>query len=305
MSKQHAHHFSPALGKVFYWAIGLNLAYTVIEAIFGFATDSMGLLSDAGHNLSDVASLLIALLAYKAALRPASARFTYGLGRATIEASLINAVMLYIAVVFIVIESIERLQSPVVVNGDVVAWVAGIGVIINGVTTWMLMKHSRGDLNVKGAFLHMAADTLVSVGVVISGIVIRFTGWYQLDPIIGLVVAAIIAVSSYSLLRESLNLSFDAVPKDIDIHKIENIIDATPLVVSYHHLHIWPLSTTQVALTVHVVVDSPSDVDRTIDSLRARLSSAGIAHSTIEVETKNKVCKEEYHDRITHDKASE
>lgn len=301
MNDSHSHNFSPALGKVFYWAIGLNLGYTILEAAFGFATGSMGLLGDAGHNLSDVASLLIALLAYKASMRPSTPRFTYGFGRATIEASFINAVILYVAVILITIESIGRLRHPAPVDGNAVAWIAGAGVAVNGITTWILMRHAHGDLNVKGAFLHMAADTLVSFGVVISGIIIQYTGWYALDPIIGLTIAAVIAVSSYSLLRDSMRLALDAVPENIDTGKIEDVIGSTPLVESYHHLHIWPLSTTQAALTVHVIVHSPGDIDKVIRSLRSRLESAGICHCTIEAESEQNECRDTVHRHLSEE----
>lgn len=273
------------LKNVFYWAIGLNLGYVILEAVFGFSSGSMGLLSDAGHNLSDVASLLIALIAFKASQRPPTPRFSYGYGKATIEASLLNAVILYVAVIFIVIEAVERLLHPVAVDGGEIAWVAGAGVVINGVTAWMLMRHSHSDLNVKGACLHMIADTLVSVGVVGSGIVIGYTGWNWLDPAVGIVIAVVIAVGSWSLLRESLRMALDGVPADVDIEKVEQCIAVTDGVSSFHHLHIWPLSTTANALTVHVVVPDPGEIDRVTDTLRESLRKLGIAHVTIEAET--------------------
>lgn len=291
------HHHSHALpvrdgrlSRVFYWAMGLNLGYVLLEAGFGLSSGSMGLLSDAGHNLSDVASLLIALLAFKAARRPATPRFSYGYGKATIEASLANAVILYVAIIFIIIESIERLLHPELVNGDEIAWVAGIGVIINGVTAWMLLRESGHDLNVKGAYLHMAADTLVSVGVVISGIIISFTGWTWLDPAVGLAIAAVIAIGSWSLLRDSMRLALDGVPHAMDIRMVEKVIAGTSDVESFHHLHVWALSTTDNALTVHVIVKDPMKIDGVIESLRQSLKEIGIAHSTIEAETRTHSC---------------
>lgn len=291
----HAHaHILPtqggSLGAVLYWAIGLNLAYVGLEAAFGFISGSMGLLSDAGHNLSDVASLLLALLAYKAAQRKPTPRFSYGLGKATIEASLVNAVILYVAVIFIAWESAERLLHPEPVDGAEIAWVAGVGVIINGLTAWMLLSRSRGDLNVKGAFLHMAADTLVSVGVVASGIVIRFTGWSWLDPAVGILIAAMIAVGSWSLLRDSLRLALDGVPASADIDAIGRAIMSVPQVQSYHHLHVWALSTTANALTVHVIVADPVEIDAAISGVRGALGAMGISHSTIEAETSMHTC---------------
>lgn len=292
----HHHHHLPmaggALSKVFYWAIGLNLGYVVLEALFGFWSGSMGLLSDAGHNLSDVTSLLVALIAFKASQKVPSARFSYGYGKATIEASLFNAVILYVAVIFIAVEAVGRLIHPEPIEGGLIAWVAGAGVIVNGVTAWMLMIHSKGDLNVRGAFLHMVADTAVSVGVVISGVVIRFTDWYWLDPVVGLLIAVMIAVGSWSLLRGSLRLALDGVPEGMDIDKIGHAILEVPEVLSFHHLHVWPISTTRTALTVHVVVARPDDIDLTISKVREALCKNGISHSTIEAETSGAHCEE-------------
>lgn len=293
--EHHNHHHGLSgedehLNRAFYWAISLNLIYVLIESGFGFYSNSMGLLSDAGHNLSDVASLFISLIAFKAAKRPPTLRFTYGYGRATIEASLANAVILYVAVILIIIESINKLLNPVAVEGDVIAWVAGAGVIVNGATTWILMRYSHKDLNVKGAFMHMLADTFVSIGVVVSGIVIQFTGWNFIDPVIGIVIAVIIAVTSYSLLNESMRLALDGVPKDIDIKKVESSILSVPGVKSLHHLHVWSMSTTKNALTVHVIVDNPNDIDDVIARVRDSVTRQGIAHSTIEAETREYNC---------------
>lgn len=279
-----------SLSRVFYWAIGLNLGYVLLEAGFGLFSGSMGLLSDAGHNLSDVASLLIALIAFKAAQKPPTPRYSYGYGKATIEASLFNAVILYVAVILIAIEAVERLVNPRPVEGGLIAWVAGAGVIINALTAWMLMRHSKGDLNVRGAFMHMVADTAVSVGVVISGIVISFTDWYWLDPVLGLIIAAMIAIGSWSLLRDSMRMALDAVPDTVDLERIGSLIKSVPEVDSYHHLHVWPISTTRNALTVHVVVRNPEDIDKAISAVRSALATANITHSTIEAETT--VCPE-------------
>lgn len=278
------------LASVFYWAIGLNLGYVILEGIFGFSTGSMGLLSDAGHNLSDVASLLIALIAFKASQRPPTPSFSYGYGRSTIEASLINAVILYVAVILIAIESIGRLIHPAPVDGEEIAWIAAAGVVVNGVTAWMLLSHSHHDLNVKGAFMHMAADTLVSLGVVVSGIVISFTGWTWLDPVVGLCIAVMIAFATWSLLKKSLKLSLDAVPDDVDIDEIEKAILSVNKVKSLHHLHVWGISTTRKSLTVHVIVDTPADIDMVITDVRDILMRMGIDHSTIEAETSLHAC---------------
>ena len=299
MHNHDRHHHAEAvltddgrLASVFYWAIGLNMAYVILEAAFGFTTGSMGLLSDAGHNLTDVATLLIALLAYLASKRPATTVYSYGLGKTTVEASLVNAVILYVAVIFIAVESVRRLLHPSPVDGTDIAWVAGIGVVVNGVTAWLLMRHSHHDLNVKGAFLHMAADTLVSVGVVVSGIVITHTGWTWLDPVVGICIAALIAIGSWSLLRDSLRMSLDGVPAGVDIPALEAAILSVPEVKSMHHLHVWALSTTRTALTVHVIVESPDLIDKAISDVRDKIHACGISHTTIEAETSEHSCGE-------------
>lgn len=189
-----------SLNAAFIIGISLNAAYVIVEAVFGFLYNSMGLLSDAGHNLSDVASLVVSMVAFKLMSRKPNSRFTYGYKKFSIQASLFNAMLLYLAVGAILVEAIRKLIHPVAVDGDAIAWVAAAGVVVNGVTAWLFMKDKNRDMNVKGAFLHMAADTLVSVGVVVSGIVIHFTGWYVLDPIIGIVIAVIIAWSTRGFL---------------------------------------------------------------------------------------------------------
>lgn len=290
----HDHnHISPApasgsadrMTRAFRLGIWINLLYVIIEAAFGFFYNSMGLLSDAGHNLSDVASLLIALIAFRAARIKPTNSFTYGYRKATVMASVVNAIILYVAVVLILIESIEKILNPVAVDGEVVAWVAGIGIVINGFTAFMFLKDSKQDLNIKGAYLHMVADTLVSVGVVVAGIVMMLTGWYLVDPIIGIIIALIIAVSSWSLLRESLRLAFDGVPSGIDLAKVKESILGVEAVESLHHLHVWSLSTTDVAMTVHVVVRDAASIDRAIAEIRAAVAPLGINHPTIEAET--------------------
>lgn len=289
----HGHHHHDAiaadangnLNRAFKLGIWLNVGYVAIEGVFGLLTDSMGLLSDAGHNLSDVASLVIALIAFKASRRKPDDRYTYGYRRATVDASVLNAIILYVAVAFILVESVGKLFHPAEVDGDVIAWVAGVGVIVNGLTAWLFMKDSKRDLNVKGAYLHMAADTLVSVGVVASGIIIHFTGWTLIDPIVGIVIAVMIGIGSYSMLSESLRLALDGVPRSIDISKVRAAIGALPEVTSFHHLHVWAVSTTEVAMTVHVVVATPTMVDAAIHAVREAVRPLGITHSTIEAET--------------------
>lgn len=293
MSHEHHHqHEVSSLNKAFMIGICLNTAFVVAEFIAGFWYNSLGLISDAGHNLSDVVSLVLAMLAFRLAKVHSNAKYTYGYKKSTVLVSLLNAVILLVAVGFILAESIEKLFHPRPVDGDAVAWVAGIGVIINGLTAWLFMKDKEKDLNVKGAYLHMAADALVSVGVVVSGVVIMHTGWYIIDPLIGMAIAVVIVISTWSLLRDSLRLSLDGVPKGIDYEKIGEVIDAIPGVKSFHHMHIWALSTTEIALTVHVVVDDLGRMEELKCILKCKLREAGIVHATLEFETPGRECAE-------------
>lgn len=293
---EHHHHHAPetvkSLNSAFITGIVLNAVYVIAEAVFGFVYDSMGLLSDAGHNLSDVASLVIALVAFRLMTHKPDDRHTYGYKKFTVQASFINALLLYAAVGAILVEAIDKLIHPVAVDGDAIAWVAAAGVVVNGVTAWLFMKDKSRDMNVKGAFLHMAADTLVSVGVVVSGIVIHFTSWYVLDPIIGMVIAVIIAWSTRDLLVESTRMSIDAVPESIDMPDLEKALQSVKDVVSIHHLHVWPLSTTENAMTVHAVINDVSKLNQVISTIKHRAQQFGISHSTVEVETENARCND-------------
>lgn len=255
MGHDHHHdHTVSSLNKAFILGITLNVAFVVVEFAVGLYYGSMGLLSDAGHNLSDVASLLLAMLAFRLAQAHATPRYTYGYKKSTVLISLLNSVILLIAVGVIVAESIGRMMHPAPIEGGAIAWTAGVGVAINGFTAWLFMKDKDKDLNVKGAYLHMAADALVSVGVLVSGLVISWTGWTVVDPIVGLVVAAVIVASVWSLTRASLRLSLDGVPDGIRVDELERMMTAVPGVEAVHHIHVWAISTTENALTAHVVL---------------------------------------------------
>ncbi len=293
-SHHHEHHIVPAsLNKIFIFCIALNLLFVVIEAGVGFIYNSLGLLSDAGHNLSDVFSLLLALVAFRMAKLHATHHFTYGYKKATILISLVNAVILLVAVGAILIESIYKLKHPVPVSGQAISWTAGIGILINGLTTWLLMRDRKKDLNVQGAFLHMMMDTLVSVGVVISGILISYTGWNWIDSIISLLIAAVILFSTFGLLKESLFLSIDAVPSSVHLENIQQEIEALPQVKSWHHLHIWGISTTENAATVHIVLNNIAEMETVKPRIKQIFRSAGISHSTIEFESASCQCHEQ------------
>ncbi len=291
---EHHHHHSvgalTSLSHIFIVCIALNLVYVFIEAGVGFYEHSLGLLSDAGHNLSDVFSLLLALIAFHLTKLSNNKRFTYGYKKSTILISLLNAIILLVAVGAIVIESVYKLRHPEPVDGLAISWTAGVGIVVNGLTTLLLLKNQKTDLNVRGAFLHMLADTLVSVGVVISGIVITFTGFYLIDPIISLAIAGVILVSTTRLLTESIRLSLDAVPENIKIDEVETLLGSLSHVVDVHHVHVWAISTTEVALTAHIVMDESGDMEQMKNMLKRRLKAAGIAHSTLEMESMYSPC---------------
>lgn len=296
MSHEHSHQHShtinaESLNKAFIIGIVLNLAFVVIEFAADFWFDSLALLSDAGHNLSDVVSLVLALLAFRLAKVKANERYTYGYKKSTILVSLLNAVILLVAVGAIVIESIHKLSNPAVVPGGAIAWVAGVGVLINAFTAFLFMKDKEKDLNVKGAYLHMAADALVSVGVLVAGIVISRTDWYIIDPIIGLIVAVVILISTWNLLHDSLRLTLDGVPTSIDSQKVVEAIRALPGVDDVHHIHIWAISTTENALTAHIVLKQPEGMQEVKHLIRHRLEDFGIGHATLEFEVPGEHCE--------------
>lgn len=294
-SEQNSHHthgmdYVKSINSAFIIGICLNSAYVIIEAVFGFVYQSMGLLSDAGHNLSDVAALIIAMVAFKLMSHRPDEEHTYGYKKFSVQASLINALLLYIAVGAILVESIKKLIHPEAVDGDAIAWVAAVGVVVNGVTAWLFIKDKSRDMNIKGAFLHMAADTLVSIGVVVSGIIIHFTGWYILDPIIGIAIALIIAWSTRGLLVESTRMSIDAVPRSVDMKALEKALESVDGVVSIHHLHVWALSTTENALTVHVLISDMTKYGQIISTIKQRAKEFGVSHVTVEPEPASNPC---------------
>lgn len=285
------HHIPSSISKVFILCIILNLLFVCMETVVGFMSNSVGLLSDAGHNLSDVFSLLIALLAIRMAMHRPDRRFTYGYKKLTVLASLLNAVILLVAVGAIIVESIARINHPQPVSGAAISWTAGAGILINGLTAWLLMRDQEKDLNVRGAFLHMAMDTLVSAGVVISGIAINLTGILWIDPAVSLIIAAIILVSTFNMLKESLFLSIDAVPESVDMTGIENGLSNVGNVESWHHLHVWPISTTENAATVHLVLKDVGLMEKTKAEARAVFGSSGVGHCTIECEGEDCQCE--------------
>ena len=287
---KHRHHPVSSLYRAFLIGIGLNVLFVAVEFCAGLWYGSMGLLSDAGHNLSDVASLLLAMLAFRLAQVGPKPRYTYGYKKSTVLISLFNSLILLIAVGVIIAESINRMIHPTPIPGGVIAWTAGIGVLVNGFTAWLFMKDRKRDLNVKGAYLHMIADALVSVGVVVSGVVILHTGWTIVDPIVGLVVAAAIIGSVWSLLRDSLRLALDGVPAGIDVAGLERCMKGVEGVLAVHHIHVWAISTTEAALTAHVVLSDPCMMVCVKPKLKELLAEAGVVHATLECETVSEHC---------------
>jgi len=280
----HAH--GPAsFGRAFAIGITLNLIFVVVEFVYGVLGNSVALVADAGHNLSDVLGLAVAWIASMLAKRPPSARFTYGLGASSILAALFNAVLLLVAVGAIAWEATQRLVHPEPVAAVSVMIVAAIGIAINAFTAWLFASGRADDLNIRGAFLHMVSDAAVSAGVVAAGLVILLTGWLWIDPLVSLVISAVIVWGTWSLLRESLAMSVDAVPAKIDPTAVRRFLEGCAGVTAVHDLHIWSMSTTETALTAHLVLPDghPGDafLARTATELRQRY---GIGHSTLQIE---------------------
>jgi len=287
VSHGHSHHEHDVKHYDRAFAIGilLNVIFVAVEAGYGLIAGSLALLADAGHNLSDVLSLMLAWGASLLARRAETRRRTYGFRKITIMASLVSAVMLLVALGGIAWEAVKRFSAPQPVDGTVVIVVAAIGVIINTLTALLFLSGQKHDLNIKGAFLHMAADAAVSLGVVAAGLVIMQTGWLLVDPLISVVIVMIIFAGTFGLLRDSFNLSIDAVPRHIDIEKIRHYLSGLDPVCHFHDLHVWALSTTETALSVHIEVNHASIQNDLLESIQGHLHDhCGIAHATIQVE---------------------
>ena len=286
----HSHALA-SFGRAFAIGITINLLYVAMEATAGLATGSMALLADAGHNLSDVLGLGVAWAGLRLAQLPPSARFTYGLKRSGILAALFNAVLLFAACGAITVEAVRRLADPQPVPGTIVMAVAGVGILVNGFTAWLFARGRHGDVNIRGAYLHMLADAAVSAAVVVSGFVILKTGAWWVDPALSLVVVAVILRGSWGLLREAVALSLDAVPTRIDAGAVTAWLAVRPGVAAVHHLHIWPMGTTDTALTVHLLMPGGHPGDAALESLVHDLEHKfGIGHATVQVEIGASAC---------------
>jgi cobalt-zinc-cadmium efflux system protein len=271
---------------VFAWGVGLNVAFVLLEAGVGLALNSLALLADAGHNLSDVMGLIMAWGAHYLSQRSPTPQYTYGWRRSSILAALVNSGLLLLAMGAIAWEALQRLQTPSPLSGWVLVGVAGAGIVINGLTALLFMAGRHEDLNLRGAFLHMVADALVSLGVVLTGVAIALTGWLWVDPVISLVIVVVVVTGTWDLLRRALRLSLDGVPRHIQPEMVRQFLQEWPGVSQVHDLHIWAMSTTEVALTAHLVMPQGHPGDRTLADIAHQLQHQfTIHHSTLQIET--------------------
>ncbi len=282
----HGHHHAPIdFGRAFLIGIALNTAFIGIEGLYGYLANSTALLADAGHNLSDVLGLATAWIAAVLSKRAPTARYTYGLRNTSILAALANAVLLLIASGAILLEAVQRLIEPEPVKSTTIIVVAAIGILVNGATAWLFASGQKGDINIRGAYLHMMADAGVSAGVVIAGLIIMQTGWLWVDPLTSLAVVGVIVWSTWSLLRESTAMSLAAVPASIDPAAVRALLASRPGVSSIHDLHIWPMSTTETALTAHLVTPGGHPGDGfLVETCQLLQEHFRINHSTIQIE---------------------
>jgi len=294
-SHGHGHaghsHAPDNFGAAFAVGVALNTAFVVAELVFGYAANSLALISDAVHNFSDVIALLLAWAAGWLARRQPTEQHTYGYRRASILAALINAGLLLIAVGGIAVEAVNRIHEPAAVTGSTVVWVAALGIVVNGGTALMFMRGRHGDLNIRGAYLHMAADAGVSFGVVVAALLIMLTGWLWIDPVISLCIAAVVLGSGWGLARDSVNLALDGVPKGIELAQVRNYLGRLDGVTEVHDLHVWAMSTNETALTAHLVRPGGND-DAFLHGVCEQLSHRfNIHHATLQIEVGSDVCK--------------
>ncbi len=281
----HAHHHAPAnFGRAFALAIGLNTAFVAIEFTYGVLANSTALMADAGHNLSDVLALALSWAASVLVRSAPSERYTYGLRSSSILAALFNALMLMLACGAIAWEAVQRLSHPSPVAGMTVSVVAAVGILINGLSAWLFMRGSKDDLNIRAAYLHMAADAVISLGVLVAGLVILGTGWDWLDPAISIVIVVLILLSTWGLLREAIALVLAAVPDSVDAAKVQQFLSTREGVSDVHDLHIWAMSTTETALTAHLVMPQGGGDDFIDDTVTVLKRDYAIHHCTLQIE---------------------
>jgi cobalt-zinc-cadmium efflux system protein len=284
MEFEHCHSQNIRLGNAFKIGIAINLVFITVEALAGYFSNSMALIADAGHNLSDVLALVFSWIAVILSQRKPTLKFTYGFRRSTILVALLNTIFLLVAVSFILIQTIGRINEPVEINADSVMIVAAIGIVVNGFTAWLFMKGKKKDLNIRSAFVHFVADALVSSGVVVAGFIMLLTGIQWIDSLVSFVIIAVILYGTYNLLIDSVNLALDAVPENIKIESVRDYLAGLKEVTGVHDLHIWSLGTTDAALTVHLTTSMQTTV-QFISAIQHHLHDEfEIEHSTIQVE---------------------
>ncbi|MGG9963897.1 cation diffusion facilitator family transporter [Ferruginibacter sp. SUN106] len=294
----HSHSHAPVvtnLNKAFVVGIVLNLAYVLIQVVIGLKINSLSLLSDAGHNFLDVAGLALAMLAFKLAKSKSTEKYTYGYRKASILISLLNAVVLLISIGAIAYEAAFRFKYPQQLPGTTIAIIAAIGIVINAVSAFMFFRDRENDINVKSAFLHLASDALVSLGLVVGGIIIHYTQLYWIDPLLSIIICLVIIASTWSLLKDSLRLSLDGVPENIDVQKIKTAALQVAGVKDIHHLHVWAISTNRNALTAHIILDNSTTMlqaQQVKEKLKHELEHLNIHHVTLETEVLEKPCTE-------------
>ena len=300
MEQNHSHHdhshavVLTSVNNAFITGISLNCLFVLIEAIIGFSIDSLSLLSDAGHNLADVGSLALSLLAFRLLKVKPNHKYTYGYRKTTILAALLNSVILLVSVGAIGYESIQRFSNPPALPGKTIAIVAGIGIVINFLTAILFLKNKEKDLNIKSAYLHMMADAVVSAGIMIGGIIISYTQWFWMDPVLSIAITLAILTGTWGLLKESLRLALDAVPKGINFDEIENKALSVAGIKSLHHIHVWAISTTENAMTAHMVIDCKTDKQQITfikNKLKHTMQHMNIQHVTLETEFSDEDCK--------------
>ena len=295
----HSHNHAPELthlNRAFIVGIVLNSVFVVVEVIAGFATNSLALLTDAGHNLSDVAALALSLIAFRLTKVKANEHFTYGYSKTTILVALINSVILLIAIGGIGYEAVHRFIHPEPMQGNMMAIVAAIGIVINAASAFLFFRDKDHDLNVKGAYLHLAADALVSLGVVVAGVIIIFTNWYWVDSVVSLVIMLVILIGTWNLLADSLRLSLDAVPRNIDLEKVKAEVLKVKGITDIHHIHVWALSTSTNAMTAHLIINeglSSSEEHHLKETVKHELLHLNIQHATLETERGSGKCEDE------------
>jgi cobalt-zinc-cadmium efflux system protein len=289
---EHNHtHETPKIANInnaFIIGIVVNLLYVIVQIIIGLRINSLSLLSDAGHNFLDVAGLALALIAFKLAKSKSTQKYTYGYKKASILISLLNAVILLISIGAIGYEAIIRFKNPEPLPGIMVAIIAAIGIFVNGISAMLFFKDKEKDINVKAAFLHLASDALVSMSLVVGGILIYFTHQYWIDPLLSIIICFVIIASTWSLLKDSLQLSLDGVPKDIDLQKIKDKVLKVKGVRDFHHLHVWAISTSENAMTAHLLVSNEltiPEISKLKHEIKHELEHLNIHHATIETET--------------------